>query len=102
MITHQWAANGHVIVSNYTRGESEAGQGLIYFDADAQRVRQSCNMSFSISQEACQPIRVRPLLCGVDIISYNLIMGRLELAITAMLIVLTYFYLRPFTKGRKR
>jgi len=39
VLTYQWAVNGHAIVSSLKMGESSS-QGIIYFDADEQQVRQ--------------------------------------------------------------
>jgi len=39
VLTYQWAVNGHAIVSSFKMGESSS-EGIIYFDADEQQVRQ--------------------------------------------------------------
>jgi hypothetical protein len=38
-LTYRWAVNGHAIVSIFKMGE-RTSQGLIYFDAEAQEVKQ--------------------------------------------------------------
>ena len=39
VVTYQWAVKGHAIVSTLKMGDNTS-QGLIYFDADQQQVRQ--------------------------------------------------------------
>ena len=39
LLAYQWAVKGHAIVSTFKMGESSS-QGMIYFDADEQQVRQ--------------------------------------------------------------
>jgi len=39
VVTYQWAVKGHAIVSSFKMGENSL-QGMIYFDADQQQVRQ--------------------------------------------------------------
>ena len=39
VVGYQWAVKGHAIVSTFKMGENSS-QGLIYFDADQQQVRQ--------------------------------------------------------------
>lgn len=38
-MAYQWAVKGHAIVSSFKMGENSS-QGMIYFDADQQQVRQ--------------------------------------------------------------
>ena len=39
VLAYKWAVKGHAIVSSFKMGESSS-QGMIYFDADQQQVRQ--------------------------------------------------------------
>jgi hypothetical protein len=39
VVAYQWAVKGHAIVSSFKMGENSS-QGMIYFDADQQQVRQ--------------------------------------------------------------
>ena len=39
LLSYQWAVKGHAIVSTFKMGDSSS-QGMIYFDADTQQVRQ--------------------------------------------------------------
>ena len=39
VLAYKWAVKGHAIVSSFKMGENSS-QGLIYFDADQQQVRQ--------------------------------------------------------------
>ena len=39
LMSYQWAVKGHAIVTTFKMGESSS-QGMIYFDADTQQVRQ--------------------------------------------------------------
>ena len=39
VLTYRWAVKGHAIVSSFKMGENSS-QGMIYFDADQQQVRQ--------------------------------------------------------------
>jgi hypothetical protein len=39
VLAYQWAVKGHAIVSSFKMGESSS-QGMIYFDAEEQQVRQ--------------------------------------------------------------
>jgi hypothetical protein len=39
VLSYQWAVKGHAIVSSFKMGENSS-QGMIYFDADQQQVRQ--------------------------------------------------------------
>lgn len=40
VLTFQWVAQGHAIATGYAMGENTSAQGVIYFDADQQQVRQ--------------------------------------------------------------
>ncbi|MHC4517753.1 MAG: hypothetical protein ACYTAS_04125 [Planctomycetota bacterium] len=39
VLTYRWAVKGHAIVTSFKMGETSS-QGMIYFDADEQQVRQ--------------------------------------------------------------
>ncbi len=39
LITHKWAVNGHVMTTDFQMGETSS-KGMIYFDAEAEQVKQ--------------------------------------------------------------